>query len=275
MSKLKGKDHRAAAERAVDAILDGWALLKSLSNKIVTISEKKLKTLHTQGKIDLRIPVPYDEQGNVMPLKEYIQIFNEQNSTIVFDEESRAQLKPVMVKYFEDQGIGMTTKDELVYYGIKELITTGIQIWQGLAMKKDMIKTLQELTKAYKSGSAENFASHPPPPPPKNNQGAENDESGPIVTPWPGENGANKSDVVTDLDVLQDDHNKIHSDERPDYTEPPPAKIPLGMMGADAALELTGADKNVGNIVQKKRGPGRPTKEQAEQRKKAAANSKA
>lgn len=256
MGTLKKKDQRAAAERAVDTILDAYAWLKSSANNLIMISDKKIKTLQTNGKIDLSIPIPYDEHGNLITIAEYIKLFNEQNAdTLVFEPQAREEIKPLMVQYFEEQGIGMTNRDELIYVGIKELLTFGIGIWQGLRNQKDMIKALTEITAEMRAvrNPGPQYAAPPPPP-------------GPDVTMQPSSTPPPPPEPPTDPDLV--DRNVLseaiivgdHNQQQEQVIIPEPS---LGMMGADAALKITGAEQpgqqQTGVINSKKRGPGAPS----------------
>lgn len=235
MGQLPRKDKRDAAERAVDAVLDGYAFLKSKANYLIKINEGQVKRLEKQGKVNLKIPVPYDEYGNTITLEQYIQEFNKQNEdNMEFDAESRAAIRPVMIKYFEEQGIGMTVRDELIYLSVKELLTFGAQIWVGLQVKKDMVKQLIELTQSYNNMSAPPVYSTPPPPPPP---------------PPAQEQGASYQENVDNIPT--DNHEDIIEHEIVNPTE----DVPLAMMGANnAALKMTGAIPPPPPVTPKRRG---------------------
>ncbi len=155
MRDMKPKDKRDAAERMADTILDGYGWLKGLSNQLLQISETKVKKLQVQGKINITLilPMAADVHGRRLSIAEYIQLFNEQNQdTLRFEPEDREAIRPVMVQFFAEQGIGMTVRDELIYLGIKELATWGIGLFMGLKAKRDMITALTEATKNLQGG---------------------------------------------------------------------------------------------------------------------------
>lgn len=222
MGQIPRKDKRDAAERAVDAVLDGYAFLKSKANYLIKINEGQVKRLEKQGKVNLKIPVPYDEYGNTITLEQYIQEFNKQNEdNMEFDAQSRAAIRPVMIKYFEEQGIGMTVRDELIYLGVKELLTFGAQIWVGLQVKKDMVKQLIELTQSYNNNnmSATSVFNTTPTPPPEQH-GAYQE---PVDNTPPQDNN---DEIIIQHEIVN-----------------PTEDVPLAMMGPNkAALHMTGAN---------------------------------
>ena len=262
MSSLKPKDKRKAAERAADAVLDGYAFLKQQGNYFLKISERKINKLEKEKKVDFTIPVPYDRNNpdQTITLREYMRIFNDQNgSKLYLSEETRADIYPVLVQLFEEKGIGMTPQDELIYLGIKELFVTGVQFYRGLQVKQDMINSIVELTKEYRSaghGGGQSTYTPPPPPPP------------------PPPTGGNFNN-----DVEKDDpnagHENGHDDNRGGISEaivvhePPDLKNNPGLQSAnDLALNMIGAETiqpqaNKGTVIVKKAGGGRPDKETA------------
>jgi hypothetical protein len=248
MGQLPKKDKRDAAERAADAVLDGYGFLKAKANYFLKINDGQLKRLQKQGKINLTIPVPYDEYGNVITLEQYIQEFNKQNEdNMVFEQEDRDAIRPVMVKYFEEQGIGMTVRDELIYLGIKELITFGAQVWQGLAIKKEMVKNIIELTQSYNNRQAPPMYSTAPPPPPP---------------PPPAQTN------TSDTGNMDNNNNNSNQDYVEIITDGPKVEIPiddipLAMQGANAAaLKMVGAIPDSNEVPKKKK--GRPTRAEQE-----------
>lgn len=259
MSQLKGKDKRDAAERAVDVILDGYAWLKKQSNELLKISGNKLKKMERQGKVSLSIPIPIDDLGNTLTVGEFVNEFNRQNGDLMeFDDETREQLRPVMIQYFSEIGVGMTLRDELIYLGVKELIFFGAKMFQGLAIKKDMLNQLVELTQAYKSSGGpvmgQPISSPPSPPPP------------PPPAPSAGQNGSVAgSDHIPpdedDLPVVTDNHEQMHNSGGPS------AGQNLHMMGPDAAMVMVGAINPAPPAVKPNRKRGRLKKEEEEKRK--------
>ena len=250
MNQMRSKDKRDAAERAVDAVLDGYAFLKSKANYFLKINDGQLKRLEKQGKVNLNIPVPFDEHGNTITLEEYIKEFNRQNEdSMVFEQEDRDAIRPVMIRYFEDQGIGMSTRDELIYLGIKELITFGAQIWQGLAIKKEMVKGIIELTQSYNNSQPPPMYSTPPPPPPPPPPPAPTAYNSPD-----GNQGGPGGDQQEFEHIVE--HEEIQQVE-----------IPLAARGANAAaLEMTGAMQPNPQVTKKRRA-GRPPKATTEKLK--------
>ena len=249
MSQLPKKDKRDAAERAADAVLDGYAFLKGQSNYLIKINERQIKRMAKKGEINLTIPVPIDENGNHISLQEYIQEFNRQNDGLIeFSTEARAEIKPALVDYFDEIGFGMTKKDELIYLAVKEGLTFGGQLWQGYQIKKEMVKSLVELTAAYRASSQQQQSYTAPPP-------AHDYQQEDVITPDKNDGGGTATPGGVEVfEIITND------------TVTP---TPLAAMTAnEAALQMTGAIQQQSNEPTQKKKPGRLTKAESEERKK-------
>lgn len=166
-NELEDKDKKKASEQMVDAVLDTYDTLKTLSAKLGQINEKKVRKMIEEGKIDRNRRITIDEYGNNVGIMEFIQNYNTQVTQAVEPDPSfRKNVRPAMIRMFMKKGWGMTDEQFVGFAVVKDLSITGVTL---IGMKKGMneiLTNLQEEQSAKGNPTAPKKPTPPPPTPP-------------------------------------------------------------------------------------------------------------
>ena len=177
-NEMEEKEKKKASEQMVDAVLDTYDTLKTLSAKLGQIDEKKVRKMIDEGKIDRNRRITIDEYGNNVGIMEFITNYNAQVVQAVEPDPSfRKSVRPAMTRVFMKKGWGMTDEQYLLFAFGKDLTITGVTL---VGMKKgvnDILTNLQEEQSAKGNPVAPKRPTPPPsapsggydtPPPPPN-----------------------------------------------------------------------------------------------------------
>jgi len=165
-NELEDKEKKKASEQMVDAVLDTYDTLKTLSAKLGQMDEKKVRKMIDEGKIDRNRRITIDEYGNNVGIIEFVQNYNAQVAQAVEPDPSfRKSVRPAMTRVFMKKGWGMTDEQYLLFAFGKDLTITGVTL---LGMKKgikDILTNLQEEQSAKGNPVAPQRPTPPPPAP--------------------------------------------------------------------------------------------------------------
>jgi hypothetical protein len=153
-------------------IVDGYEQLHVFGNKMLQISERKVRKMVSDGEIDVNVQIPY-EYGKTISVSDFIQDFNEQNKdTLTVSKEFKKEVTPVLTRVLQKRGAGVTDEQYLGYLFGKDILVKGVIVSQIRGTMNDMFDVMKEYTQALKEngvtaeGVPVNRTPPPPPPPP-------------------------------------------------------------------------------------------------------------
>jgi hypothetical protein len=176
-NEMEDKEKKKASEQMVDAVLDTYDTLKTLSAKLGQMDEKKVRKMIDEGKIDRNRRITIDEYGNSVGIMEFVANYNAQVTQAVEpDPAFRKSVRPAMTRVFMKKGWGMTDEQYLLFAFGKDLTISAVTL---IGMKKgikDILTNLQEEQLAKGNPIAPKRPTPPPaqsggydsPPPPPN-----------------------------------------------------------------------------------------------------------
>lgn len=163
-NEMEDKEKKKASEQMVDAVLDTYDTLKTLSAKLGQMDEKKVRKMIDEGKIDRNRRITIDEYGNTVGIMEFVANYNAQVVQAVEPDPSfRKSVRPAMTRVFMKKGWGMTDEQYLLFAFGKDLSISAVTL---IGMKKgikDILTNLQEEQLAKGNPVA---PKRPTPPPP-------------------------------------------------------------------------------------------------------------
>jgi hypothetical protein len=170
-NELEDKEKKKASEQMVDAVLDTYDTLKTLSAKLGQMDEKKVRKMIDEGKIDPKRRITIDEYGNTIGLMEFVQNYNAQVAQAVEPDPSfRKSVRPAMTRVFMKKGWGMTDEQYLLFAFGKDLTISAVTLIGMKKSIKDILTNLQEEQLAKGNPVA---PQRPTPPPPAQSGGYE------------------------------------------------------------------------------------------------------
>ena len=170
-NELEDKEKKKASEQMVDAVLDTYDTLKTLSAKLGQMDEKKVRKMIEEGKIDRNRRITIDEYGNSVGIMEFVANYNAQVAQAVEpDPAFRKSVRPAMTRVFMKKGWGMTDEQYLLFAFGKDLTITGVTLIGMKKGLKDILNNLQEEQLAKGNPVA---PQRPTPPPPAQSGGYE------------------------------------------------------------------------------------------------------
>lgn len=144
-NELEEKEKKKASEQMVDAVLDTYDTLKTLSAKLGQMDEKKVQKMINEGKIDRNRRITIDEYGNSVSVMEFVRSYNAQVSQAVEpDPAFRKSVKPPMVRVFMKKGWGMTDEQYLLFAFGKDVSLTAVSLIGLKKGMKDILASIQE-----------------------------------------------------------------------------------------------------------------------------------
>ena len=144
-NELEEKEKRKASEQMVEAVLDTYDTLKSLSAKLGQMDEKKVQKMINEGKIDRNRRITIDEYGNSVSVMDFVRSYNAQVSQAVEpDPAFRKSVKPPMVRVFMKKGWGMTDEQFLLFAFGKDISLTSVSLIGLKKGIKDILASIQE-----------------------------------------------------------------------------------------------------------------------------------
>jgi hypothetical protein len=172
MNNLPDGDKKLGAEHMAKLIVDGYEQLHVFGNKMLQISERKVRKMVSEGEIDVNVQIPY-EYGKTISVSDFIQDFNEQNKdTLTVSKEFKKEVTPVLTRVLQKRGAGVTDEQYLGYLFGKDILVKGVIVSQIRGTMNDMFDVMKEYTQALKEngvtaeGIPVNRTPPPPPPPP-------------------------------------------------------------------------------------------------------------
>lgn len=178
LNELDDREKRLASEHMVDAVLDTYETLSTMSGQLAKMDEQKVLNLIQEGKIDPNRRIPVDEYGNTVSVMEFVSGYNSQvGDAVKNDPAFRKKVRPVMVRVFAKRGWGMTDEQFLLFAFGKDISVKAVTLY---AMKKGINDILNRI---IEEGKSKNIAKPkpkanptPPPPPPTQYEESEVEE---------------------------------------------------------------------------------------------------
>ena len=163
-NEMEDKEKKKASEQMVDAVLDTYDTLKTLSAKLGQMDEKKVRKMIDEGKIDRNRRITIDEYGNTVGIMEFVANYNAQVAQAVEPDPSfKKSVRPAMTRVFMKKGWGMTDEQFLLFAFGKDLTITSVTL---MGMKKGIKDILTNLQEEQLSKSKPVAPQRPTPPPP-------------------------------------------------------------------------------------------------------------
>ena len=158
MRNIPKKETEMAASHMATLILQGYEWMHELGNKGLTVSEKKLNKLQSQGEINLNAMIDYDF-GMKMRAGEFFKEYNQQVGSILkVSDEFKEEVRPVLERVLAKRGVGMTDEQLLMFMFGKDIAAKSLMFFQQKAQLNFMIETI-------KQASTSQFAQQAPPEP--------------------------------------------------------------------------------------------------------------
>ncbi len=161
MKDATKREQEQGAEQLAEVIFMTMGQLYQGVNKFVMIPEKKVERLQREGKIDVRVNVPY--KTGVAPIS---TVFSDHNSKaknlITVDDDWKQAVKPALVEELQKAGHGLSNRQFLIYMFSTKLASDGYKVAQFYALQKDYLKFAQEQTAMQRFGTSTRPAAQPP-----------------------------------------------------------------------------------------------------------------
>ena len=126
-NEMEDKEKKKASEQMVDAVLDTYDTLKTLSAKLGQMDEKKVRKMIDEGKIDRNRRITIDEYGNSVGIMEFVANYNAQVAQAVEpDPAFRKSVRPAMTRVFMKKGWGMTDEQFVMVATAQYVFTKGL-----------------------------------------------------------------------------------------------------------------------------------------------------
>ena len=168
-NELEDKEKKKASEQMVDAVLDTYDTLKTLSAKLGQMDEKKVRKMIEEGKIDKNRRIVIDEYGNSVGIMEFVANYNSQVAQAVEPDPSfRKSVRPAMTRVFMKKGWGMTDEQYLLFAFGKDLTISAVTL---IGMKKGLKEILNNLQEEQLAKGNPVAPQRPTPPPPAQSEG--------------------------------------------------------------------------------------------------------
>jgi len=162
-NELEDKEKKKASEQMVDAVLDTYDTLKTLSAKLGQMDEKKVRKMIEEGKIDRNRRITIDEYGNNVGILEFVANYNSQVAQAVEPDPSfRKSVRPAMTRVFMKKGWGMTDEQYLLFAFGKDLTISAVTL---IGMKKGIKEILNNLQEEQLAKGNPVAPKKPTPPP--------------------------------------------------------------------------------------------------------------
>jgi hypothetical protein len=169
LNELDERERRLASEHMVDAVLDTYETLSTMSGNLAKMDEQKVRDLIAEGKISSSRRIPVDEHGNTVSVMEFVQGYNAQVGTAVENDPAfRKKVRPVMVRVFSKRGWGMTDEQFLLFAFGKDISIKAVTLYGMKKGVNDILTRLQDEAKAQ--GIRKPQPTPPPPAPPAQKQ---------------------------------------------------------------------------------------------------------
>ena len=164
-NEMEDKEKKKASEQMVDAVLDTYDTLKTLSAKLGQMDEKKVRKMIDEGKIDKNRRITIDEYGNNVGVMEFVANYNAQVAQAVEPDPSfRKSVRPAMTRVFMKKGWGMTDEQYLLFAFGKDLTISAVTL---IGMKKGIKDILTNLEEEQIAKGNPIAPKRPTPPPPQ------------------------------------------------------------------------------------------------------------
>jgi hypothetical protein len=143
LNDLDEKDKKVACEQLVEVCLDTYETLWSLAGNVVKVSDKKIKQLVKEGKLDPQKRIPIDDRGTTVTSIEFIQSFNAQvPDAVEADPAFRKKVAAPLTRIFQKKGWGISDEQTVMFAVIKDSATKAMSAW---ALKKSINDVLERL----------------------------------------------------------------------------------------------------------------------------------
>jgi hypothetical protein len=149
LNELDDREKRIASEHMVDAVLDTYETLSTMSGGLAKMDEQKVRDLIAEGKISSTRRIPVDEHGNTVSVMEFVQGYNSQVGTAVENDPAfRKKVRPVMIRVFSKRGWGMTDEQFLLFAFGKDISIKAVTLYGMKKGVNDILTRLQDEAKA-------------------------------------------------------------------------------------------------------------------------------
>lgn len=166
-SDLGEKDKRQGAEMAVDTALGAYTMLceKGLG-ALTKINKQKIEQYIASGELDPSLPIPINDQGETVGIREYVEVFNEAvGENFKVSQDFIDEVRPVMIRIFKKKGLAMTDEQFVAFAFIKDLGVKTAILFSLKSSTRQIANSLMEQTRQMADArrpSAQPFSQHQP-----------------------------------------------------------------------------------------------------------------
>jgi hypothetical protein len=171
-NQMPNNEKDAAAEQAAEVALALYGTVCSLIPRAVIISERKLKKLEKEGKINTSIPL--QKSSNDPSRVTIAELVKQHNSTVSqgyeVTNEFKETVREPLIRVMKKNGVGMSDEQFLIFAFGQDLTLKAFHAAKGARDRKDLLELLEEINENYKKGGniPTPAPSSAPPPPPRN-----------------------------------------------------------------------------------------------------------
>lgn len=144
LNDLSEKEKKKASLLTANMILDGYSTVWSYANKLVKISDSKIRQLERKGVIDTNTQIPLGND-RIRLIDAVRQFNNLGGNPFILSEEFKDEVRPILARVLSKKGIGMTDEQYLIYI-------FGKDIAEKLIIFKDLFKQRNDFINALIDG---------------------------------------------------------------------------------------------------------------------------
>lgn len=144
LNDLSEKEKKKASLLTANMILDGYSTVWSYANKLVKISDSKIRQLERKGVIDTNTQIPLGND-RIRLIDAVRQFNNLGGNPFIVSEEFKDEVRPILARVLAKKGIGMTDEQYLIYI-------FGKDIAEKLIIFKDLFKQRNDFINALIDG---------------------------------------------------------------------------------------------------------------------------
>ncbi len=152
LKDLPDSEKQKGAMMAAGAIVDTWeGIWRDGANMLLLFSDRKLHKLEAAGEIDLSMPVK-TQGGNITSAGQLFELHNETTRDCVkADPDFKEMIVPMIAEELAKRNIGLTNMQMIAVLAAKDAKTKVEAILPSYHMKQDILTSLKEATKYWKT----------------------------------------------------------------------------------------------------------------------------
>lgn len=148
---LPEEEQEEGAEQTAELVIFGYAQLKMLLPKAISISDKQLQKKEKAGEINLSIPFRRSPTDNrPITIGQMVQQFNESIvKPFETSDEFKNSVRPILISIFKKKGVALSPEHLLMILVAQDVIGTGINAARCMADRREILNDLKDLKDEY------------------------------------------------------------------------------------------------------------------------------